>query len=177
MSVVEGSEAASLARASRVLSECFIYIYETIREGPMSRAFQTFLQDFVFLIQRPMAAHLARPDRTDNRSPIAPSHVSQKIRASRLWRDTIFPALKDAHLLSDRSYLSGKPRLNIVRKFSVQLPIGRLGAAEHQGSVCQPDRIAHVEQLERRRASVSPEPPQEHRASYQFVIQDSAILS
>src|SRR5437660_757779 len=53
MSEVEGSEVASLARASRVLSECFIYIYETIREGPMSRAFQTFLQDFVFLIQRP----------------------------------------------------------------------------------------------------------------------------
>ena len=122
-------------------------------------------------------AHRARPDRTDNRSPIAPSHVSQKIRASRLWQDTIFPALKDAHLLSDRSYLSGKPRLNIVRKFSVQLPIGRLGAADHQGSVCQPDRIAHVEQLERRRASVSPEPPQEHRAGYRFVIQDSAILS
>src|SRR6266566_609132 len=31
MSEVEGSEAASLARASRVLSECFIYIYETIK--------------------------------------------------------------------------------------------------------------------------------------------------
>src|SRR5260370_22663465 len=31
MSEVEGSEAASLARASRVLSERFIYIYETIK--------------------------------------------------------------------------------------------------------------------------------------------------
>ncbi len=36
---------------------------------------------------------------------------------------------------------------------------------------------SRVEQLERRRASVSPEPPQEHRAGYRFVIQDSAILS
>src|SRR6266545_1175696 len=48
MSVVEGREAASLARAGRVLSVCFIYIHETPDRGFVSRVFQTFLQDFVF---------------------------------------------------------------------------------------------------------------------------------
>jgi hypothetical protein len=40
--VVEGRAAASLARASRVSFLCFIYLYETLKKGSVSRAFQTF---------------------------------------------------------------------------------------------------------------------------------------
>src|SRR6266436_7186021 len=50
MSVVERRQVASLARA---LSICFIYQYETIKQRDVSRVFQTFLRDFVFLISRP----------------------------------------------------------------------------------------------------------------------------
>src|SRR5437016_12004616 len=53
MSVVEGRVVASLARAARALSVCFIYQYETIKQRVVSRVFQTFLRDFVFSISRP----------------------------------------------------------------------------------------------------------------------------
>src|SRR5258708_5707645 len=75
MSVVEGREVASLARA---LSVCFIYQYETIKQRVVSRVFQTFLRDFVFSISRPDC----RPTESvrDGTMTLAyrPSHGSQK---------------------------------------------------------------------------------------------------
>jgi hypothetical protein len=59
MSVVEGRDAESLARAARVLSVRLIYIYETLDEVSLSRVFRTFLRDLVFSIWRPIAAHRA----------------------------------------------------------------------------------------------------------------------
>src|SRR5258708_12736037 len=80
MSVVEGREVASLARA---LSVCFIYQYETIKQRVVSRVFQTFLRDFVFSISRPDC--LPTESVRDGTMTLAyrPSHVSQKIIGSR----------------------------------------------------------------------------------------------
>src|SRR6266702_1465555 len=75
MSVVEGREVASLARA---LSVCFIYQYETIKQRVVSRVFQTFLRDFVFRSQGPIAAPPS-PSGTERWTlAYRPSHVSQK---------------------------------------------------------------------------------------------------
>src|SRR5881628_2492490 len=76
MSVVEGSAEASLARAWRVLSVCFIYIHETLKRGSVSRVFQTFLRDFVFLDWRSIAPRTELPSGgKDDACPFA-SHVS-----------------------------------------------------------------------------------------------------
>src|SRR5216684_4163327 len=53
MSEVEGSEAASLARASRVLFECFIYIYETIKRGFDVKSFPNIVTRFCFFDSTP----------------------------------------------------------------------------------------------------------------------------
>src|SRR5713226_2444401 len=109
MSVVEGSAAASLARGSLVLSLCFIYIHETTKAGPCQGPSKHFYKILFFSIRRPITAHRARPERTDDARLSAPSHVGPKIRWSRQdaknakrtrgiflaffapWRDTIFP--------------------------------------------------------------------------------------
>src|SRR5713101_6710749 len=75
MSVVEGREVASLARA---LSVCFIYQYETIKQRVVSRVFQTFLRDFVFSISRPDC----RPTESELIIWKARSHFLQKIFCS-----------------------------------------------------------------------------------------------
>src|SRR6266568_1961770 len=77
MSVVEGREVASLARA---LSVCFIYQYETIKQRVVSRVFQTFLRDFVFSISDCRPTESVR----DGTMTLAyrPSHFLQKIFCS-----------------------------------------------------------------------------------------------
>src|SRR5438876_4015586 len=72
---VEGRVAASLARASRVLPVRFIYTHETLKEGPVSRAFQTFLRDSVFSIRRPIASAPSHPDGTEDARLSVSSHV------------------------------------------------------------------------------------------------------
>src|SRR6266567_3161405 len=105
MSVVEGREVASLAR---VLSVCFIYQYETIKQRAVSRVFQTFLRDVVFSISRPDC----RPTESvrDGTMTLAYRTVARqseksegRAKAQRTpspldffafsapWRDTIFP--------------------------------------------------------------------------------------
>src|SRR5258708_38575429 len=103
MSVVEGRQVASLARA---LSICFIYQYETIKQRDVSRVFQTFLRDFVFLISRPDC----RPTESvrDGRMTLAylPSHVSQKNQEGRPRRNKC-----QAPSISLRSLRLGEIRL------------------------------------------------------------------
>src|SRR5947209_3197695 len=81
ISVVEGREVASLAR---VLSVCFIYQYETIKRGVVSRAFQTFLQYFVlFDFGARLPLHRVRPGRNDDARLSARRRSVRKIRGSR----------------------------------------------------------------------------------------------
>src|SRR5438552_7821021 len=80
MSVVEGRVVASLARAARALSVGFIYQYETIKQRVVSRAFQTFLRDFVFFdFPAPdCPPHRVRPGRNDDARLSARGTFSQK---------------------------------------------------------------------------------------------------
>src|SRR6266852_2038850 len=64
MSVVEGSAAASLTRAARVLSVCFIYIYETIKESPCQELFEHFYQILFFGLGARLPRTDPRPVRT-----------------------------------------------------------------------------------------------------------------
>ena len=58
MSVVEGRVVASLARASRVLSVCFIYIHETSKRETC----QEFLQHFYKILFFPIGVRLWRSE-------------------------------------------------------------------------------------------------------------------
>src|SRR5712692_4598217 len=77
-SVVEGSLVASLARAARVLSVCFIYIHETIKEGPCQEFSKHFYEILFCSIRRPIAAHRSlRPVGKDEAHLSVASHVSR----------------------------------------------------------------------------------------------------
>src|SRR5205809_4377121 len=97
----------------------------------VSRVFQTFLRDFVFSIRGPIAAHRVRPGRNDDARLSAVAR--QKIRGSRQgaknaktplvflafpapWRDTIFPALNDPHLLSESELIVWKARTHFLQE-------------------------------------------------------------
>ena len=98
----------------------------------VSRVFQTFLRDFVFSIRGPIAAHRVRPGRNDDARLSAVARQSEKseglAKTQRMpspldffafpapWRDTIFPALNDPHLLSESELIVWKARTHFLQE-------------------------------------------------------------
>src|SRR2546426_5379193 len=129
----------------------------------VSRVFQTFLRDFVFSIRGPIAAHRVRPGRNDDARLSAVAR--QKIRGSRQgaknaktplvflafpapWRDTIFPALNDPHLLSESELIVWKARTHFLQEIFCSAPIGWLGAVTPRRSLpTRPDREGRAVRL------------------------------
>ena len=118
---------------ARALSVCFIYQYETIKQRVVSRVFQTFLRDFVFVdFGARLPAHRARPGRNDDAAHPPVARQSEKsaglAKTQRTpspldffafpapWRDTIFPARKDLHLLSESEFIVWKARSRFLQK-------------------------------------------------------------
>src|SRR6266849_5439578 len=62
MSVVKGRVVVSLARASRVLSLCLIYIHETIKDGLCQALFKHFMRFCLFDLDTRLPVQRAPPD-------------------------------------------------------------------------------------------------------------------
>src|SRR6266566_6098513 len=141
MSVVEGRVVASLARAARALSVCFIYQYETINRGPCQEFFKHFYKILFFSISAPDCppTESVRDGNDDARLSARRTSV-RKIRGSRQGAKHAkpprflcvpcalarydFPALNDLHLLSESELIVWKARSHFLQKIFVKLPIG-----------------------------------------------------
>jgi len=113
-------------------------------EGRVKSFSNIFTRFCFFDLKARLPPHRVRPGRNDDARLSAVARQSEKseglAKTQRMpspldffafpapWRDTIFPLWMIYPFSANPSLLSGKPGVTSFRKFSVQLPIGWLGA-------------------------------------------------
>src|SRR2546425_9430469 len=130
----------------------------------VSRVFQTFLRDFVFSIRGPDCPPTESVRDGTMTLAYPTSHVRKSeglAKAQRTprtplvflafpapWRDTIFPALNDPHLLSESELIVWKARTHFLQEIFCSASNRAARRGDTKAQFAKPDRIARVEQFD-----------------------------